>query len=70
MVSIDHFRQELLVQLRRAATEGRIDILINSDELCRAIPSSITWSASCSDAMQEELKLGDTLVLDRTNGPG
>ena len=64
MVSIDHFRQELLVQLRRAATEGRIDILINSGELCRTIP------ASCCDAMQEELKSGDTLVLDRTNGPG
>jgi hypothetical protein len=70
MVSIDHFRQELLVQLRRAATEGRIDILINSGELCRTIPGSCSWSASCCDAMQEELKLGDTLVLDRTNGPG
>jgi hypothetical protein len=33
MVSIDHFRQQLLVQLRYAATEGRIDILINSGEL-------------------------------------
>jgi hypothetical protein len=37
MVSIDHFRQELHIQLRRAATEGRIDILINSGELCRTI---------------------------------
>jgi Icc-related predicted phosphoesterase len=70
MVSIVHFRQELLVQLRRAATEGRIDILINSGELSRAIPSSSAWSASCCDAMQEEFKLGDTLVLDRTNGAG
>jgi hypothetical protein len=50
MVSIDHFRQELVVQLRRAATEGRIDILINSGELCRAIPGSCSWSASCCDA--------------------
>jgi hypothetical protein len=32
MVSIDHFRQELLVQLSRAATAGRIDILINSGD--------------------------------------
>ena len=24
----------------------------------------------CCDAMQEELKSGDMLVLDRTNGPG
>jgi hypothetical protein len=70
MVSIDHFRQELLGQLRRAATEGRIDILINSGELCRTIPGSCSWSASCCDAMQEELKSGDVLVLDRTNGAG
>jgi hypothetical protein len=70
MVSIDHFRQELLGQLRRAATEGRIDILINSGELCRTIPESCSWSASCCDAMQEELKSGDMLVLDRTNGAG
>jgi hypothetical protein len=70
MVSIDHFRHELLAQLRRAATEGRIDILINSGELCRTIAGRGCWSASCCDAMQEELKLGDTLVLDRTNGAG
>jgi hypothetical protein len=70
MVSIDHFRQELFVQFRRAATQGCIDILINSGELCRAIPSSSAWSASCCDAMQEEFKLGDTLLLDRTTGAG
>jgi hypothetical protein len=70
MVSIDHFRRHLLFQLRRAATEGCIDILINSGELCRTIPGSGSWSAFCCDAMQEELKLGDTLVLDRTNGAG
>ena len=35
MVSTDHFRQELLAQLGRAATQGRIDVLINSGELCR-----------------------------------
>ena len=70
MVSIDHFRQELLGQLRRAATEGRIDILINSGELCRTIPGSCSWSSSCCDAMQEELKSGDALVLDRTKRPG
>jgi hypothetical protein len=36
MVSTDHFRQELLAQLGRAATRGCIDILINSGELCRS----------------------------------
>jgi hypothetical protein len=67
---INDFRRELLVRLRRAATEGRIDILISSGELCRTVPGSGSWSASCCDAMQEEFKLGDTLVLDRANGAG
>ena len=70
MVSTDHIRQELLAQLGRAATQGRIDLLVNSGELCRSITRSSSGSASCCDAMQEEFKLGDTLLLDRTNGAG
>jgi hypothetical protein len=70
MVSTDHFRQGLLDQLDRAATQGRIDLLINSAELCRSITRSSCGSASCCDAMQEEFKLGDKLLLDRTNGAG
>jgi hypothetical protein len=66
----DHFRQELLAQLGRAATRGRIDVLINSGELCRSITRGSSGSASCCDAMQEEFRLGDTLLLDRTNGAG
>jgi hypothetical protein len=70
MVSTDHFRQELCAQLGRAATLGQIYVLVNSGELCRAIPSGAAWSNSCCDAMQAEFKLGDTLVLDRSNGAG
>jgi hypothetical protein len=70
MVSTDHFRQELLAQLGRAATQGRIDILINSGELYRSIARGGSRSGSCCDAMQEEFKMGDTLLLDRTNGAG
>ncbi len=33
MVSVDCFRQELLAQMSRATTQGRIDILVNSGEL-------------------------------------
>ena len=69
MVSTDHFRHELLAQLGRAATQGRIDVLINSGELCRSVTRGSSGSASCCDAMQEEFKMGDTL-LDRTNGAG
>jgi hypothetical protein len=70
MVSTDHFRQELRAQLGRAATQGRIDVLINSGELCRSITRGSSGSASCCDAMQEEFKLGDTLLIDRTHGAG
>jgi hypothetical protein len=68
MVSIDNFRQELRAQLARAATVGRIDVLINSGELCRSVGSF--GSVSCCDAMQAEFKQGDTMLLDRTNGAG
>jgi hypothetical protein len=70
MVSTDHFRQELRAQLGRAATQGRIDVLINSGELCRSITRGSSGSASCCDAMQGEFKLGDTLLIDRTHGAG
>jgi hypothetical protein len=70
MVSTDHFRQELLAQLGRAATKGRIDVLINSGELCRSISNGNSSSIACCDAMQGEFKLGDTLLLDRSNGAG
>jgi UDP-N-acetylmuramyl pentapeptide synthase len=70
MVSTDHFRHELRAQLARAAKGGQIDVLINSGELCRSIANGSSKSASCCDAMQAEFKLGDTLLLDRTNGAG
>ena len=70
MVSVDYFRQELLAQMCRAAKSGVIDVLVNSGELCRSITEGSSWSASSCDAMQDEFKLGDTLLLDRTNGAG
>jgi hypothetical protein len=73
MVTIDHFRQGLLAQMSRAAIRGRIDVLINSGELYRTLggyPGSTHGMPSCWDAMQAEMKLGDTLLLDRTSGVG
>ena len=46
MISIDDFRQELLAQLGRAATGGRIDVLINAGELCRSVTRGSSGSAS------------------------
>jgi hypothetical protein len=70
MVSTDHFRHELRVQLADAATGGLIDLLVNSAELCRSIINGSSRSDSCCDAMQAEILTGDTVLLDRTNGGG
>ena len=70
MVSTDHYRQELRAQLARAATGGRIDLLVNSGELSRSIVNGSSGSSSCCAAMEAEFMPGDTLLLDQTNGAG
>lgn len=73
MVSVDHFRQELLAQMGRAATGGRIDVLINSGELYRSLggyPGSSHGMPFCCDAMQQEMKPGDTLLVEQASGAG
>jgi hypothetical protein len=73
MVSIDHFRQGLLVQMGRATKGGLTDVLITSGELYRSLggyPGSTHGMPSCCDAMQAEMKPGDTLLVERTNGAG
>jgi hypothetical protein len=59
--------------MARAAHHGRIDVLINSGELCRSLggyPGSTNGMPSCCDAMEAEMKLGDVLLLERANGAG
>jgi hypothetical protein len=73
MVSTDHFRQGLLSQLDRVSRSGRIDILINSGELYRSLggyPGSTHGMPNCCDAMEAEMKSGDTMLLERSNGAG
>jgi hypothetical protein len=70
MVSIDHFRLELLTQMAEAATRGQMDILINPQELCRSIRTGSAWSSSCCNAMEAEMKQGDTLVVGRADRAG
>jgi hypothetical protein len=72
MVSTDHYRHGLLAQLGRAAKQGHINVLINSAELCRALRTftGTTGLNACCDAMQDEIRLGDVLLLERKNGAG
>jgi hypothetical protein len=68
MVSTDHFRQELSAQLARAVQNGRLDLLISAGELCRSIQYGGASQASCCEAMEAEMRTGDTLLLERDNG--
>jgi hypothetical protein len=69
LVSTDHYRHELLAQLSRAAKQGHINILINSDELRRALRTFADTAGrdACCDAMRDEIRLGDVLLVKRTN---
>jgi hypothetical protein len=73
MVSVDHFRQELLAQMGRASSVGQIDILVKSRELYRASgghPGSTHGMPLCCDAMQDEMRAGDVLLVERTGAGG
>jgi hypothetical protein len=73
MVTTDHFRKGLLAQMLRASKHGRIDVLINCGELYRSLggyPGSTHGMPLCCDAMQDEMQLGDILLIERVNGAG
>jgi hypothetical protein len=69
VVSSDHFRYELIGQLRRAAADGAKTLVISSGELCRSIRNANHFSQACCEAMQAEVKPGDT-VLQQSSGSG
>jgi hypothetical protein len=67
VVSTDHFRQELVMQLRRAAEEGAATIVVTSTDLCRSIRNASNSMDACFEAMRAEVKPGD-VVLDQSSG--
>ena len=53
--------------MSRAFRGGRVDVLINSRELHQSLggyPGSVHGMPQCCDAMQNEIKPGDTLVVE------
>ncbi len=73
MFSTEHFRRGLRAKMARAAIAGQIDVLISCGELYRSLGgySGLTHGISfCCEAMQAEMKPGDTLILDRNSGAG
>jgi hypothetical protein len=73
MVSIDHFRQELLAQMGRAFKSGAKNVLIKAPALYQSLggyPGSSHGMPSCCDAMEQEMKPGDLLLVERTSKAG
>jgi hypothetical protein len=56
--------------LKHAAGQGAMNILIRASELCRSVRMGSSSLDACCDAMQEEIKPGDVVVLDRDSGAG
>jgi hypothetical protein len=56
LVSVDHFRYELITQLRSAAVQGATTIVVNSTELCRSLRNANHSTHACCEAMQAEIK--------------
>lgn len=73
MVSTDHFRREMVRQFDRALSKGLIDIHITCGELHRdsgGYYGSSHGLPECSKAMHDEVKLGDTVILERSRNSG
>ena len=69
LVSFDHFKYELIAQLRSAAAQGATTIVVNSTELCRSIRNANHSTQACCEAMQAEIKPGD-VVIEQNRGTG
>ncbi len=67
MVSVDHFRHELLMQLRDAADQGGTTIVITAGELCKKIRMGNSSTRACCEAMMAEVKPGDVILVS-SNG--
>jgi hypothetical protein len=70
MVSVDQFRQELRALIDRATEHEALDILINAGELCRTLHMGITATDACCEAMREELRPGDLVLIGAAAGVG
>jgi UDP-N-acetylmuramyl pentapeptide synthase len=70
MVSLDRFRQELRALIDRATEYEALDILINAGELCRTLQMGIVATKACCEAMREELKPGDLVLIEASAGVG
>jgi hypothetical protein len=73
MASQDNFTQELRGQMKHATARGAFDLLVCAGDLFRAFPPGSRPDLGigfCCDAMSDELTIGDTVIIPRSNGSG
>jgi len=63
LISVDHFKYDLIAQLRSAAAQGATTIVINSTELCRSIRNAGYSTQACCEAMEAETRNGLSVAL-------
>jgi hypothetical protein len=70
VVSIDHFRYELVTQLRTAWEQGAQKIVITSTDLSRSVRGGNNSMDACCQAMQDEFNHGDVILQAKNSGSG
>jgi hypothetical protein len=70
VVSIDHFKYELITQLRNATEQGAQKIVITSTELCQSVRGGNSSMDACCQAMHDEVEHGDFIIQGKGSGSG
>jgi hypothetical protein len=72
MASVDHFRQELHIQMHRATAWGAKAVVINARDLHSAFGDFLgpKHQPRCCDVMEQEMIEGDVIVADKSDADG
>ena len=70
MVSMDHFKYELLSQFRVADADSARTLSVTSDDLCKSVRNGSASMDACCEAMQQELQPSDEIVQGKDSGAG
>ena len=72
MVSYDYFRQEIQMQMHRAAGRGAKAVVINARDLHSSFGDFLgpKHQPRCCDVMEGEMIEGDVVVADKSDADG
>ena len=72
MASDDYFRQELHIQMHRAAGWGARAVVINARDLHSSFGDFLgpKHQPRCCDVMEQEMTEGDVVVADKSDAHG